>query len=399
MESRWADTCLHRPNNNALVRWRRPKGRVSAEQQLLAQLVNQHGDVLQTIVAESNDFGINVLAWSPDGEILAIGNGNTLQLWRAGQGIFFTEQELGDQIMALAWRPDGQMFATAGFNVSVHLWERDGTFIEVLKAAGVHLLETMALAWTDDGQRLAVGSQSKPYTVYVRTTGHSFLRDIGRAPETIVAMTWDKRGNRLFVASEDGTVQQLTASGTREQHFRRIPSFVSQLTGWVTPIAWRPDGQQVAVVGLNCSVLVIDCDGHLVRTYEIQHAEDVILAWSPDGQMLVCYDHDTLLIWDDRGVLRGKVFGVVAEQIAWGSDSKVVAVRSKERAWRWQLDTIEQPIIEDATSPEHAALWETMLETPLIDSNRDARTVLSPDGRTELRISDNGALYLYGVIN
>jgi WD40 repeat protein len=102
----------------------------------------------------SNPQGnVDVLKWSPDGEILA----GTNTLWHLEESGFKARATLGTgRLWGLEWSPQGHLIASANTNQHIiHLWDRAGA--EVARLHG-HDGVIEALAWSPDGALLASGS-------------------------------------------------------------------------------------------------------------------------------------------------------------------------------------------------------------------------------------------------
>jgi serine/threonine protein kinase len=103
--------------------------------------------------------GVYGLAYSPDGERLAIAKGDKAHIWRTKPN---KEKEIAvykghnGRIRSLAYSPDGKLLATASFDKTARLW--DGiTGAEVIVLEG-HTDRVHALAFSADGKTLATGS-------------------------------------------------------------------------------------------------------------------------------------------------------------------------------------------------------------------------------------------------
>ena len=64
---------------------------------------------------------MDTLAWSPDGQILAGGDGVTF--WRADGSRLATHGRVGGRTNSVAWSPDGKLLATCGNDNLIRLWD------------------------------------------------------------------------------------------------------------------------------------------------------------------------------------------------------------------------------------------------------------------------------------
>ena len=110
-------------------------------------------------------FGVNTLAWSPDGKYIASGsNDNTVQVWEVATGdSIYTYRGHTAWVDALTWSPDGKRIASAGNDHTVRLWEAfTGQPLFVYRD---HTDNVTTLAWSPDGSCIASAGTDR--TVYI----------------------------------------------------------------------------------------------------------------------------------------------------------------------------------------------------------------------------------------
>src|SRR6476619_4613057 len=99
---------------------------------------------------EKVGLGLYSMAWSPKGELLAVGGRGTVRIYRlpnfSVEGAFDNSQE---EIWALAWSPDGTLLACAGKDGTVQFWH-DGILQKKLYQGGWIL----DISWNPDGTSL-----------------------------------------------------------------------------------------------------------------------------------------------------------------------------------------------------------------------------------------------------
>ncbi len=104
---------------------------------LLAQVHNEHGNV-------------DALAWSPDGHILAGGDG--VNLWRNDGSLLVAHASFG-RVNGLLWSPDGKLLASTSTDNGLRLWGADGKLLAAFPGSVINV------AWSPDGQLLAAFSE------------------------------------------------------------------------------------------------------------------------------------------------------------------------------------------------------------------------------------------------
>ncbi len=208
----------------------------------------QTGDLMSTLTP-THDNWVQVLAFSPDGKVLASsGDDGQILLWDVATGQEIKQLYKGKYwIWGMAFSPDGKSLL-AGFDTesTFRVWDTT-TWDLQRKFEGDFAAD---LAFSPDGSKFA-------------TAGGGFHE----------ANIWDfKSGNKLFK--------------------------LGGLQSWVWAIAYSPDGKYVASGGIGNVVVVWDANTGY-RAYELATGDDFIqtLAYSPDGTKLASGGSE-VVIWD-----------------------------------------------------------------------------------------------------
>ena len=113
----------------------------------------------------SNDYETLAIAFSPDGNVLAMGNDNkNITLWDTRNSIIQPDslETLSghtDEVFAVAFRPDGKILASGGNDNTVRLWSVEAKK-ELLVLKG-HSEAVNSVAFSPDGKLLASASSDK----------------------------------------------------------------------------------------------------------------------------------------------------------------------------------------------------------------------------------------------
>jgi dipeptidyl aminopeptidase/acylaminoacyl peptidase len=254
------------------------------------------------------DIGnIGVIAFSPDGSLLALGDqgrNNTIRLWdvatQSQVGVIYLPMNYG--VLSMAFSPDGEVLASSSFgDKAVRLWN-----VQTQRLVGTlasHAKDPWAIAFNPNGQLLASGGNrgDEAIRLWDAQTQRQIGAFIGHSD-----MTLDLAFN------SDGTLLA-SAGGTRDK----------------AVYLWDVQTQnRVGALG-----------GHSAHVGSI--------AFSPNEKCLAStvYWDDSVHIWDlarqePVGVLTGHDatdFGH-GDNVAFGTDGKWLACGSENGVELWELD-------------------------------------------------------------
>ena len=203
-----------------------------------------------------------VLAVSPDDNILASADENTISLWEIHTGRRIAQlTEHSEDITTLVFSPDGKVLASASEDNTVRLWEATTGRLLFLPLSG-HAGDITSLAFSPDSKILASGSRDNAIRLWSVTTGQHLA-----------------------------TLEEQIAWGvvTHEGH-----------TGDVTAVAFSPDGATLASGGTDNKIRLWNVGTKEHRTAISAHSERVTaLAYSPDGTILASGStDDTIRLWN-----------------------------------------------------------------------------------------------------
>ena len=232
------------------------------------------------------------IAWSFDGDLLAVPAPTSLTVWEAGEG---------KNIRRLKWSTDRE------------LRESDRFFDGFLCAA-----------WAPRGTTLLAGCGD----------GRVLSWDVsdGRTPRVALALdapvfsvAWSPRATLLAAASRDGSVVV--------RHADTLKEYLAVASRPEPPnLAWSPDGRFLPIAAAS-EIHLWDVSAKTVaHSLHVAHAEVTNLAWSPDARLLVVSALDGRVeMWDigsGRRIRTLEAHSGAVSGIAFSSDASLLAYRS-----------------------------------------------------------------------
>lgn len=129
---------------------------------------------------EGDHQAIKHLAWNPQGSPLAsISKDDRLCFWNVETKTLQKAITLHQPIQALDWNPEGTLLATGSEDGVVRFWDREGEMVGMLSASTNEILD---LAWDGEGERILVGSSGAELQVF-SAPGHHPNRDLAQFVE------------------------------------------------------------------------------------------------------------------------------------------------------------------------------------------------------------------------
>lgn len=234
--------------------------------------------------------GVSALAWSSDGDYLAIGAHNSVRLFDAAIRPLSTIN-LNKPLYDLQWLPGSQLLAVgteervqqqSGWRQSLlqdpQVWMRPGSNIDILDTAAGRVLwsctgsnavcspeasliavwrsgtvqEDLSSDWLPPGERGATGAQK--ISVRKSTTGQ-LLHHYSGHRGVIASLAWSPTTARIASGSSDGTVQLWNAVDggfvyIYRGHSNDAPATVC-VTPYITHVSYSPDGSYIASIASN----------------------------------------------------------------------------------------------------------------------------------------------------
>jgi WD40 repeat protein len=262
------------------------------------------GRVLRIIGGHQAD--VTAVAFSPDGTLLATVSGDTARTWDTATGA--PRRTITGHIgfvTAVAFSPDGTLLATASSDGTARTWDtatgrlraifirRNGTSPRLGALNPRTVAESLLIDFADQGDADAFEQAHADALEQVR--GMGLLGDTVFARGVRVnSVAFSPDGTLLATASADRTARTWdTATGT-------LRTTLTEHTGPVNSVAFSPDGTLLATASADRTARTWDTATGTLRTTLTEHTGPVnSVAFSPDGTLLATASGDgTARTWD-----------------------------------------------------------------------------------------------------
>ena len=231
------------------------------------------------------------LAFDPHGETVASGSyDTTVRLWEVRTGnLLRTLQGHGELVTSVAFDPLGETLASASADNTVKLWEaRSGKLLRTLEG---HKDWVRSVAFDKPGKTLASGSSDRSVKLWEVHSG-KLLRTLKGHQDWVYTSAFDPQGEVLASGSSDKTVKLWEV-----RTGKLLRTFNSQ--NWLLSVAFDPRGETLGGGTIGNTVELWEArSGKLLRRLEGHTARVDIIAFSPDGRLLISKSHDhTIRLW------------------------------------------------------------------------------------------------------
>ena len=318
-------------------------------------------------------------AFSPDGEIVAIGSRNGI--------IYLSDLNRGElkrklighpaNVQSIAFSPDGKTVASASYiDGTVRIWDvHTGERLQTLTG---HTWDVPGLAFSPDGRTLASGgsgdggiirlSDVHTGTEKYAVTGHTgFIEDFA----------FSSNGRTIIIGYDDGTIR-LWDAHTR-QHVKTYNKFRNAMSnGAIANIMFTPDGKTLVWGKEGIGLWDADTDKHK-RVLTRIGSHNVGL--SPDSKTIaMAFGDNRIKLWDmHTSEHKLTLTGHTAEifPLAFSPDSKTLVSTGDDDTVRlWDVQTGEEKKVFTLDSA-----WRRDVADWRIDSTWSG-LAFSPDGKT-----------------
>ena len=239
---------------------------------------------------------VECLAFSPDGQTLAVGQWTAVTLRDARTGeVRARLPEMNGSVKSVAFRRDGTRVAAGAASKDLKLFAPSGSALASLDG---HRGPVAAVAFAPDGKTLvSSGANINPYDfvaelkLWDAETGKA-VGELGGIKSPVFALTFLPDGT-LVTGSYDGTVQVWDVAG------RAARTSFDAKVGNITALALSADGKTLAAGGTGDGLTLWDTATWKEKAKLRGHGVRVTgLAFAPGGALASSSEDRTAILWD-----------------------------------------------------------------------------------------------------
>ena len=354
-----------------------------------------HATVLGLPLASGADNTVVSMAFSPDGNILAVGSDDDkIRLWNITHNFEVATpirpplSGHGGPVYSVAFSPDGYTLASGSGDDTVRLWNLPSTTLSGQASA------VGTVAFSPDGSVLATGSNDDTIRLW-NVTNPAYPAPLGPsltgATGSIASVAFSPDGRTLAAGSNDDTIRLWNL--TNPAHPTPLGAPLTGFTGSVYAVAFSPDGRTLAAGSNDDTIRLWNVTNPAHPTPLGQplygHTNYVLsVAFSPDGKVLASgSSDDTVRLWNVTNLSKAILIGhplTGPTNAIWGvafsQDGRTLAAGSSDDTiWLWNV-----------SDPAHAApVGQPITDASAVDSvafqpGKDVLATGSGDGTTQL---------------
>ena len=349
---------------------------------------------------------ISCLSFSPDGEVIAIGNNEgfvkILRGWRDMPFAFnipipselsiefgITSKRLStyfltqnsttlgkhrDRVSSISFSPDGKTIASSSSDSSVKLWNLGGIKPQILKPEEGSTGPVKGISLSPDGKMIIAGDSMRMLRLWNLTSLEPII--IGKHHDFIRSVDFNPNGKTVAIAYQDGTVKLWNLEGqelvTLTEHNSGVNSLKFSPTGEKIALGsddgtiklWNPENQKLYVIGVHNEGSIKSLD------------------FSPDGKIIASGSGNGIIkIWNLNGkileTLKGHLGGI--NDVTFSPDGQVIASGGSDTIIKiWNLN-----------GQEITTLWGHGSSVDSLSFSPDGTMIASSGGTVKLWLLGN----------
>ena len=195
--------------------------------------------------------------------------------------------DIFSNILSVAFSPDGTLLATGDGNNEIHLWKViDGTKVKTLQG---HQDWVHSVAFSLDGRLLISGSGDRSVRIWEIETGKC-INKLSVHTDRVKSVAFSPDNKTVVSASLDRTV---IFWDLKTDTYKQIPAHEAK----VLSISFSPDGQTLVSGSADKFIRIWDPQNYQSKKFAEQEHSVRSVSFSPDGQTIATSNNKNIKIW------------------------------------------------------------------------------------------------------
>ncbi|MDR3645925.1 MAG: WD40 repeat domain-containing protein [Candidatus Babeliales bacterium] len=268
--------------------------------------------------------GVKSISWSPDKtKIASISVDKTISIWNLdgllAEHVIDTPED--KEIFSIAWSHDGERLAV-GFEKDIVIYTLETDDAKVLSG---HTKGVSSLSWSTDNTRLVSGSFDGTVRTWdVVTATQTSLHDNSDSGR-VLCVSWSPDNKHIAFGSISDSIKILDAKNLEVSRTLTCDSSI------IKSISWSPDSTKLAVGPRDGVIRIWDVKNNkITANWKAQNQVVTSISWSRYNLIASTSTDNTISIWDHQGKLLKELndFNTHVICVKWSPSGKELAACS-----------------------------------------------------------------------